>query len=295
VPPLQSLIDAGETIALVVTQPDRAQGRGRQVLPPPVKECALAHGLPITQPERIRDQAFVDRLRGIAPEFIIVVAYGKIFPNDILAIPLRGCINIHASLLPKYRGAAPIQWAVINGERETGVATMLMDEGLDTGPVVLMKTLEIGDDDTAAVMFEKLSTLGAATLLETLRGLRQGTLAPKPQEGDPSYAPPLRKEDGRIDWRKSARALDSFVRGMIPWPSASCVFGGERIRIAKARAVEGHGEPGRIEIASGDRLLIGTGDGLLRIIELQPEGRKAMPAAAFLNGRKVREGHDHFS
>ena len=295
VPSLKALIETGEDIVLVVTQPDRVRGRGHALSSPPVKELALSRGLVVAQPEKIRHRSFCDELARHSPEFIIVVAYGKVLPIEILDIPAKGCINVHASLLPKYRGAAPIQWSLIRGESTTGVATMLMDAGLDTGAVLLQSSLEISEDDDAATLSLKLSVLGAGTLIDTLRGMRSGFLKPIPQQGEATYAPPLKKEDGRIDWQMGAKNLASFIRGMNPWPSAFCSFGNERIKVTRAKAVDGSGEPGRIEKASSGILLVGTAKGLLMIEELQPEGKKAMSAAAFLAGRRLKEGHEKFS
>ncbi len=294
-PSLKALIEKGEDVVLVVTQPDRVKGRGHALSSPPVKELALSHGIGVAQPEKIRDQEFYRELARHSPEFIIVVAYGKVLPKEILDIPAKGCINVHASLLPKYRGAAPVQWSLINGERTTGVTTMLMDEGLDTGDILLQSSLEISEDDNAATLSKKLSVVGAATLIDTLRGMRSGCVKPIPQQGEATYASSLRKEDGRIDWQKNAKNLANFIRGMNPWPSAFCSLGKERIKIIRAKAVEGSGEPGRIEKASSGTLLVGTSKGLLMIEGLQPEGRHAMSAAAFLAGRRLKEGHEKFS
>ncbi len=295
VPSLKALIEEGEDIVLVVTQPDRVKGRGHALSSPPVKELALSHGIGVAQPEKIRDQEFYRELARYSPEFIIVVAYGKVLPKEILDIPAKGCVNVHASLLPKYRGAAPVQWSLIRGESTTGVATMLMDEGLDTGAILLQSSLEISENDDSATLSQKLSVLGARTLIDTLRGMRTRFVKPIPQQGEATYAPPLRKEDGRIDWQKDAENLASFIRGMNPWPSAFCSLGNERLKITRAKAIDGSGEPGRIEKASSGTLLVGTAKGLLMIGELQPEGKKAMSAAAFLAGRRLKEGHEKFS
>ncbi|MGO9953926.1 MAG: methionyl-tRNA formyltransferase [Dissulfurispiraceae bacterium] len=295
VPSLTALIETKEHVDLVVTQPDRVKGRGHVLSAPPVKELALSCGISVLQAEKIHSQEFYRELTGYAPEFIIVVAFGKILPRNILHLPVRGCINVHASLLPKYRGAAPIQWSLLKGERITGVTSMLMDEGLDTGDILLQSALEIDENDNSATLFARLADLGAKTLIATLRGIRAGCIKPIPQVGEASFAPPLRKADGRIDWRKSAEELVFFIRGMNPWPSAVCFIGSERIKITKARAVAGNGEPGRIEKTSGGTLLVGTLKGLLMVEELQPEGKRAMPAAAFLAGRKLKEGHEKFS
>ena len=295
VPSLKALAAAEEKVVLVVTQPDRLKGRGHMLSAPPVKELALSLGINVLQPEKIRSLEFYRELSAYAPEFIIVVAYGRILPKSILELPVQGCLNVHASLLPKYRGAAPIQWSLLKGEKMTGVTTMLMDEGLDTGDILRQSTLEIDENDNSATLFERLADLGAKTLIETLKGIRSGCVKPIPQAGDASLAPPLRKEDGKIDWRRSAEELAFFVRGMNPWPSAVCGLGQERIKITKVRAIAGNGEPGRIEKASGGTLVVGTSKGLLLVEELQPEGKRAMPAAAFLAGRKLKEGHEKFS
>jgi methionyl-tRNA formyltransferase len=294
VPSLNSLIEENEEVVLVVTQPDRVKGRGHSLSVPPVKELALSHGICVAQPNQIRDPEFRRELAGHHPEFIVVVAYGRLLPEEILEIPASGCINVHASLLPKYRGAAPIQWSLIRGEKITGVATMLMDEGLDTGDVLMQSSLEIAEDDNAATLSGRLASLGAQTLIDTIRGIREGCVQPMPQTGEATYAPPLKKEDGMIDWQKSAEELVNFIRGMNPWPSAFCRLGDERIKILKARAVDGSGEPGRIAKASSGTLTAGTSEGLLVITELQPEGKKAMSGAAFLAGRRLKEGHEKF-
>ncbi|BCB96971.1 methionyl-tRNA formyltransferase [Dissulfurispira thermophila] len=306
VPSLKALIEAKEDIALVVTQPDKVKGRGHVLSAPPVKELALSHGIKVIQPVNIREESFYKELKVLNPEFIIVVAYGKILPNEILNMPKIGCINVHASLLPKYRGAAPIQWALINGEKVTGITTMLMDKGLDTGDILLRAELEIQDDDNAETLFDKLSRLGADVLLDTIRGMREGKIKPMPQMGEVSYAPPLKKQDGKIDWTRSADELFNFVRGMYPWPSAFCYLGNERIKIIKVRRqspnIKGleltydtqRSVPGRIVKASNGQIFVETGKGFLIIDELQPEGKKIMAARAFLSGRMLKEGYDRF-
>lgn len=295
VPSLQALLEAKEEVSLVISQPDKPKGRGHLLSSPPVKELALQHGIPVLQPARMRDPELLAQIRSCQPEFIVVVAYGRILPAEILNIPARGCINVHGSLLPRYRGAAPIQWAIINGDQETGVCTMLMDEGLDTGPVLLCDSMPIGADDTTASLFEKLAVLGAQTLVRTLRKLRAGAVVPKPQEGAVIFAPPLKKEDGRIDWTRSAAAIARQVRGMYPWPSAYFYHGSERLKITKAHAESGSAAPGLIVKASSGTLRIGTGGGLLEIDELQPDGKKPMSAADYLAGRKLQEGNETLS
>lgn len=301
VPSLKALIDEKEDVALIVTQPDRVKGRGHILSAPPVKELALSNNIKVVQPNKIRDENFYGELRAINPEFIVVVAYGKILPEEILNLPRFGCINVHASLLPKYRGAAPIQWALINGEKITGITTILMDKGLDTGDMLLKAELEIRDDDNSETLSKKLSELGAKTLIKTIKGIREGKIKPVPQTGEATYAPPLKKEDGKIDWNRGADELFNFVRGMYPWPSAFCYFNNERIKIIKVRSQKSEvrnqkeAVPGRIAKASDGELVVETGKGLLLIEELQPEGKKVMPASAFLAGRKIREGYETFS
>lgn len=295
VPSLRALINEKEDVALVVTQPDKMKGRGHILSQPPVKELAAAQGIRVIQPSKMRDEEFYRILREIAPEFIIAVAYGRILPGEVLAVPRAGCINVHGSLLPKYRGAAPVQWALINGERVSGVTTMMMDSGIDTGDILLREEVEIRGDDNSATLAAKLAGLGGKALVRTLEGIRSGMLKPVPQTGEPTYAPVLSKEDGKIDWSRSAEELARFVKGMYPWPSAFAYLGGEVIKIIKAGPLDGSGNPGRIEKASGGQLAVGTGRGLLVVEELQPAGRKIMSAAAFLAGRRLKEGHETFS
>ncbi|MCX8034426.1 MAG: methionyl-tRNA formyltransferase [Thermodesulfovibrio sp.] len=294
VPTLKLLISKGENISLVVTQSDKPKGRGKTVQPPEIKKIALQFGLSLVQPEKIRDERFIEKLKELKPEFAIVVAYGKILPKEILQIPKYGCINLHASLLPKYRGAAPIQWALIRGESITGVTTMLIDEGLDTGPILLQKVIPIDEEDNALTLSEKLSTVGAELVYETIRGLRDGVIIPQPQKGEPTYAPQLKKEDGRINWNSSAKEIFNLIRGTYPWPCAHCFFKEERIKIIKAQLAEGDSIPGLVLKAKED-LLIGTGNGAIKILLIQPEGKKIMTAKEFICGRKIHEGMDYFS
>ena len=290
VPFLRTLLESGEEVIALITQGDKKRGRDRMPFSPPLKESAMRYGIRVLQPTNIKDPAFFRELSAMKPEIIIVVAYGMILPSSILNLPPYGCVNVHASLLPKYRGAAPIQWALLNGEKKTGVTTMSMNEGLDTGPILLQEETEIADEDNTETLSEKLSDLGVSLLMKTVRGLKDSSLKPLPQVGTPSYAPPLKKEDGRIDWSKGAAEIFNFVRGMYPWPCAYCYFGKERIKIISAKIVQGSGIPGRVEKVSKKELLVGTGEGLISIIELQPEGKRPMAASAFLQGRKIREG-----
>jgi len=295
IPSLEALTNNSEDIALVITQPDKASGRRHILSAPPIKDFALSKGLQIMQPETVREDTFCEELSRFRPEFIVVVAYGKLLPEKILRIPRSGSINVHASLLPKYRGAAPVQWALLNGETRTGVTTMLMDQGLDTGDILLRAPLDINEDDDGKTLGIRLSSLGAETLIQTLQGIRKGTITSTPQTGEVIYAPPLRKEDGKIDWNRNARELFNFVRGMFPWPAAYCYLYKDRIRISKVRPIVGDGVPGRVEKASGGSLIVGTRNGLLSLEELQPEGKRPMSAEAFIAGRKLREGYEKFS
>jgi methionyl-tRNA formyltransferase len=298
VPSLRALIENKEDVALVVSQPDKAKGRGHVFSSPPVKDLALSYGIKVLQPPKVKDTNLFEELQSISPEFIVVVAYGKILPKEILYIPKMGCINVHASLLPKYRGAAPIQWALINGDKITGITTILMDEGLDTGDILLQSKIDIRDEDNFITLSERLSKLGASLLIETIRGIRRGEIKPKKQDGEASYAPPFKKEDGRIDWNKSAESIVNLVRALNPWPSTYCYFNGERIKILKARVQMSNREdlfPGRIAKASDGELIIETSKDLLLIEELQPEGKKVMSVRSFLSGRRLKEGYDRFT
>ena len=289
IPALNALLHAGEEVIAVVTQPDKRKGRDRLLSPPPVKKVAVEREIQVFQPPNMKDLSFLDMLQGLKPDLIVVVAYGKILPPRILRLPVHGCINIHASLLPQYRGAAPIQWTIIQGEKRTGVTTMLMDEGLDTGDILLQEETDISPDDTADTLGKRLSETGASLLIKTIEHLKNGALQPVPQTGPPSYAPPLRKENGRINYSSAAEDIRNMVRGMFPWPCAYCYLNGERIKITRVSVLEGSGPAGRIEKA-GDELIVGTGAGLLSIIELQPEGKRAMTARDFLAGRRLPAG-----
>jgi methionyl-tRNA formyltransferase len=289
IPSLVALLQSEEEVIAVVTQPDKKKGRGRVSSPSPVKELAIDRGIKILQPVNIKDPLFLNGLSKIMPEIIVVVAYGKILPAQILRLPSHGCINVHASLLPKYRGAAPIQWAIINGEKKTGITTMLMDEGLDTGNILLQEETEISSDDNAETLGNKLAEKGASLLIRTIKGIRSGYIKPIPQKGTPGYAPPLKKEDGRLNWSKTATEIFNFVRGMYPWPCAYCYLNKERIKITRVKMLEGSGIPRRVE-KTGEELIVGTGEGLISIIELQPEGKIPMSAKAFLQGRRLKEG-----
>ncbi len=290
VPALKSLLGSKHGVLAVVTQPDRQSGRGRKIKPCPVKVEALSAGVRVLQPQTVRDSAFIDELRNMNPAAIVVVAYGQILPSEIIHLPQNGCINIHASLLPAYRGAAPINWSLIHGDRSTGVTIMQMDEGMDTGPILLQEEMEILPDDTTVSLSVKLSNLGGPLMLRALEGLDNGSLKPQPQEGEATYAAIMKKSDGFIQWTRPAGELDCFIRGMNPWPGAYGFVGKDRYKILKAEPVEGSGEPGVIQLVTKDGIHIGTGSGLLSVHEIQPSGKPAMAVRAFLQGSRLKEG-----
>lgn len=292
VPCLQKLIDCGHEVTGVFTQPDKPQGRKMILTPPPVKELALANGIPVYQPVKMRDGTALEMLKEANPELAIVVAYGKILPKEILEFPKYGCINIHASLLPKLRGAGPIQWSVINGFEKTGVTSMQMDEGLDTGDMLISREIEIGENDTAGDMHDKLSVIGAEVLEETINALIAGELKPEKQNHDEfTYAPMLSKELSPIDWNAPASEVHNKIRGLSPWPSATAVLGGKKVKIHKSILVSDSGKSAGEIIESGKRLVVSCGDGkCIEILNLQAEGKKAMSAADFMRGNAVNIG-----
>jgi methionyl-tRNA formyltransferase len=300
VPTLEALRTAGHEVALVVSQPDRLVGRGQQLTAPAVKQSALAAGLPVTQPEKIRNNPeFRAQLEDLSPDAIIVVAYGRIIPPWMLDLPRLGCINLHGSLLPKYRGAAPIQWAVANGDAFTGNTTMLLEEGLDTGPILLQQTVEIEPDQTSVDMFEVLAKAGAPLVVETLAGLAAGTLHPQPQNhSGATFAPLLDREDGRMDFvRRTAIELKNRWRGFQPWPGAFTTLDGKklivhRMEVATAAhpAEPSFAEPGQLRV-DNHRLFVRCAENTcLELLELQLEGKKRLPAAEFLRGNPLAPG-----
>lgn len=292
VPTLERIVTAGHRVSAVFTQPDRPKGRGGQLAASPVKEASLCLGLPVHQPERIRRPEVVEQLRGMRPEAMIVVGYGQIIPQAIIDIPPRGVINVHASLLPKYRGAAPIQWAVANGEKRTGVTTMRIDAGLDTGDMLLKSETEIGPEENAIELGERLAQAGADLLVETLRTIEAGTIQPQPQDNSQAtLAPILTKEDGIIDWTWPAWRIFNRTRGFLPWPGAYSFFRSQVFHIWKSRVAEStlSADPGRI-IPQKKRLLVACGERTaLEPLAVQIEGRKRMSADAFLNGQHMLE------
>ena len=288
VPCLARLVEISDVVA-VVTQPDRPKGRGQKLLPPPVKVFAQEHGIAVYQPVRVKAPDFVDVLRGLAPDLIVVVAFGQILSKEILSLPPLGCINVHASLLPRYRGAAPMQWAIVRGEKETGVTTMFMDEGLDTGDMLIRETLPITQAMTAAELHDAMMKLGADVLEKTLFSLSDGTLKRTPQDDALStYAPLLDKEVGRIDWKKSAQEIHDLVRGLNSWPGAYTMLEGQKFKIWRTRLAEGTAEPGEIVSVTKQGLLVGTGEGMLEILELQAPSKKKMAAGDYVRGHGLQ-------
>ncbi len=286
-PTLRALLER-HTVVAVVTQPDRPAGRGRRLQASPVKQLALQHGLPVLEPPRLREPGWPERLAAFAPEVAVVVAFGQILPRAVLDVPRRGSINVHASLLPRYRGAAPVAWAVIRGERETGVTTFVMDEGMDTGPILLQRPVPIGPEETAGELAERLAAVGAELALETLA--RLDALTPVPQDhAAATYAPRLTPQDRPLDWRRPASELAARVRGLNPWPGATTETPVGRLTIWRARAVPGAAAPGTLTAVDG-RLLVGTGEGLLEPVQVQPESRRAMTWAEFLRGARLTAG-----
>jgi methionyl-tRNA formyltransferase len=293
VPSLQALLDGPDQVVAVVCQPDRERGRGKVLSPPPVKVLAEQHGLPILQPQSVRKEPFLEQMRALAPDILAVVAYGKILPAALLQLPRLGAINVHGSLLPKYRGAAPIQWAVINGETETGVTIMQLDEGMDTGDILLSVPVAIGPQETAGELFDRLSPLGGATLAAAIEQLKLGRLAPQPQNhAMASTAPMLSKEMGHIDWSLPAARLHCLIRGLDPWPSAYGFIDGKRHRFFNPEIVRLTPDkpPGTIFRADNQGLLIAAGEDCLLIREIQPEGKKRMDVAACLRGAPIATG-----
>jgi methionyl-tRNA formyltransferase len=293
VPSLKALHKNNQDIALVVTQPDRPKGRGRKLTPSPVKKTAMNLGYSVIQPSSIRTAEFMGCIEKYTPDFIVVVAFGHIIPKNILAIPKIAIINIHASLLPKYRGPAPIQWAIINEEKKTGVTTMLMDEGLDTGDILLSSKFEIASDDTSDTLHDRLADLGADLLIQTLIAFEAGNINPISQDhSQATYAPMLKKNDGRMNWERPANALEAFIRGMTPWPGAFTFHENKRLKFFRAKTIvmDTEASPGTVIKGFPDELWISTGKGVLSIMELQGESGKRLLIKDFLRGYKLPPG-----
>lgn len=293
VPSLEALLKSDDQVVGVVTQPDRPKGRGQDVIASPVKVVCQREGIPVLQPLKMKDPAFLDALRNWKPDVITVTAFGRILPPVILTLPPRGCINVHGSLLPKYRGAGPVQWAIIRGEQETGITTMFMAEGMDTGDMLLRATVEIRPDDTAGTLAPRLADVGGRLLVETLRQLKAGTLTPEPQnDAQATMAPLLKKEDGLIDWTLPAMELANRVRGLSPWPGAYTYVNGERWvlwRVAVGAAVSG-AVPGTVTKVTKDRVDVATGGGTIQILDIQPSNSRRMTMAQYLAGHRLAEG-----
>lgn len=289
---LEALIEAGHEITMVVTQPDKPKGRGKSMQFSAVKEAALEHNLPVYQPLKIREPECIEYLNTIEADIIVVVAFGQILPKEILEMPSLGCVNVHASLLPKYRGAAPIQWAVIDGEKETGVTTMQMDVGLDTGDMIMKTVVALEEEETGGSLFDKLSTEGAKLCVKTLEALENKTATfEKQKDEDSTYAKMIDKQMGKINWSESSVVIERLIRGLNPWPSAFTSLNGKTLKIWKAKVVEGRqGEPGEVIEVTKDSLVVATGDGALAITELQLEGKKRMETDAFLRGMTIEKG-----
>jgi methionyl-tRNA formyltransferase len=290
-PTLQRLIDRGEQVVAVVTQPDRPKGRGQKLMSPPVKELALKYGLPVIQPIKVRDPDVIERLRELRPDVLVVVAFGQILPKALLEIPPLGCINVHASLLPRYRGAAPLNWCIVNGETETGVTTMLMDVGLDTGPMLLKRSTPLDGNEDIVSLHDRMSIMGAELLSETLDGLAAGSIVPQVQDGDQScYASMLKKEDGLVNWNRDAGSIHNQVRGLVVWPGAYTFLDGLVLKIYRARVSTGSGLPGQVLRADKKGLEVACLTGSLIIEEVQLAGKKRLDIASFLSGYAISEG-----
>lgn len=292
VPVLEALVREGHEVIGVVTQPDKPKGRGKAVLMTPVKEKALEYGLPVYQPVKVRDPEFIEVLKGLKPDIMVVVAFGQILPGAVLDIPPLGCVNIHASLLPKYRGAAPIQWVIIDGEKETGITTMMMDTGLDTGDMLEKTPVPIAEDETGDSLHDKLSAAGASLIISTLKKIEDGTIIRTPQTDEGTcYAKMLKKDMGNIDWTMEAAAIERLIRGLNSWPGTYTKWKGKTLKIWKAQVLEEEyeGACGEVVHVTKDRLLVKTGKGTLSLLELQPEGKKRMAVDAFLRGYPVAE------
>ena len=292
---LKALYEAGHEITAVVTQPDRPKGRKKEPVPSAVKVLALEHQTPVLQPEKIRDPKEIERLSAYEAQLFVVAAFGQILPQQILKMPPLGCINVHASLLPKYRGAAPIQQAILDGEKETGVTIMQMAQGLDTGDILTQRRIAIAEDETGGSLFDRLMEVGAELLVETLPLLEKGEITPSPQdESRASYVKMLRKEDGRMDFSLPAEVLERRIRGLSPWPGAFCLYENKKMRILKAEVVnakkEHSADIGQVLAVDGDGIEIACRRGSLRVLMLQPEGKKPMSSHDFLLGHKVTEG-----
>lgn len=291
---LEEIVKAGHEVVGVITQPDKPKGRGKTMMPTPVKETALKYDLPVYQPKKVRESEFVELLRSLNPDVMVVAAFGQIITKEILDMPKYGCINVHASLLPAYRGAAPIQWAVINGDKESGVTIMQMDEGIDTGDMIEKAVVPIAEDETGGSLFDKLSHTGAKLCVKVLKDLEEGTAVreKQPEESTTPYAKMIDKKMGEVDWKKSAKEIEQLIRGLNPWPSAYTKVHGKTLKIWKANVLSETSQmnPGQIARVTKDGFAVQTGQGILEIQELQLEGKKRMDTSSFLRGYPLAEG-----
>ncbi len=292
-PCLEALFSSPYTVAEVVTQPDRPKGRGRKLTPPPIKTLATAYQIPLFQPEKLRDPSAIEHVQALSPDLIVVVAYGQILPQAVLSIPSLGCVNVHASLLPKYRGASPIARAILMGEKKTGVTTMLLDAGMDTGPVLLKEETEISAEDNLGNLQRRLAQMGAPLLLKTIAGLATGNLIAQPQDpAQASYAPKISREEGQIDWRHPARVLGNLLRALDPWPGAYSTWNGRTIKLFRPSVLEDQAmePPGTLAEVTSRGLKVATTDGYLLIREVQMENRSRMSVDQFLRGNPIKSG-----
>jgi methionyl-tRNA formyltransferase len=292
---LEGLFEDGWNVVGAVTQPDRPRGRGRKVTTPPVSQVAQAHGILVLQPKKIKDGVFLEDLADLRPDMMVVAAYGRILPRDVLSLPPLGCYNVHASVLPAYRGPAPVRWAIINGEKTTGITIFRMDEGMDTGDLFVSETLEIGPNETAGVLTERLARLAARIITPALRDIVEGTARFVPQEHDnATVVPILKKGDGRIDWSLSAESIRNRIRGLDPWPGAFTFWRGKRLRLWEAEANEAGsaGKPGEVLSVDNEGVKVRAGEGTLRLKSVQLEGGRRMRVEEFLRGHKMRPGEN---
>ncbi len=303
---LEAILQAGHQVAAVVTQPDKPKGRGKEIQMTPVKACAVSHGIPVFQPVKVKEKEAVETLREYNADIFVVAAFGQILSEEILSMPKYGCVNIHASLLPRYRGAGPIQWAIINGEEKSGVTIMQMDKGLDTGDMLLKEEVAIAPKETGDSLHDKLAEAGARLIVEALAKLERGELVPEKQKEEEScYAKRLQKSMGRIDWQQSAKKLDCLIRGLLSWPGAYTVLRGKNLKIWEVEAIEepenvpdgmalpeelSCAMPGIVVGVEREAFYVKTGEGILKILAVQPEGKKRMPVREFLLGYQVKAG-----
>ncbi len=293
IPALEALLNGPDRVIAVVSQPDRPKGRGRKLVAPPVKELARQHKIPVLQPTKIKTDDFFEELKSYRPDLLVVAAYGRILPSQLLTLAPHGCINVHGSLLPRHRGAAPIQWAVIKGDEEVGVTIMQMDVGMDTGAILLKRSIIPAPDETAGSLFPKIASLGSEALIDTLEMLGNGCLTPAKQDDSlATDAPMLSKMDGLVDWSRSAEDIDRLIRGLDPWPTAFCTVNGRKLQLYKPEIVffSNNHPPGTLLRADREGLLVSTSKGCLLIKEVKPEGKKRMSVESFLNGYQLEAG-----